>query len=109
MEEKTTTLPVRLAPWEIKVVLEAFAKNYRESDHLWLFGSRADLSKRGGDIDLYIEAFTDNLDFMFKCRSGFYRDLIFGLGDQKIDIVVNNGRGDLPIYAIAKRTGVQMK
>jgi hypothetical protein len=99
---------VRLSDATVSIICNEFKNSFLETDHLWLFGSRADLSKRGGDIDLYIE--TELLaEKLRDAKNKFYIQLIKQLGDQKIDIVVNNDNdcGKL-IYNIAKKEGVKL-
>ena len=52
-----------------------------------LFGSRVDDSKRGGDIDLYLEI--PDLPDWFEAKSAFQYGLYRALGDRKIDIVIH--------------------
>jgi predicted nucleotidyltransferase len=70
-----------------------------------LFGSRVDDSGRGGDIDVYIEADLSPQD-AFERETSMAAQLYRVLGDRKIDIVVNTGRLDLPIYRVARAQGV---
>ncbi len=70
-----------------------------------LFGSRVDDARRGGDIDLYIEVCLSPQD-AFERERRMAADLYRTLGDRKIDIVVNTGRLDLPIYRVAQEQGV---
>jgi len=51
---------------------------------VWLFGSRADDSKRGGDIDLLVFSQTIGSDE----KGAIWWELQEKLGEQKIDIVV---------------------
>lgn len=44
---------MRLEPYEIKVIQDSFINNFH-SVKIYLFGSRVDDTKKGGDIDLYI-------------------------------------------------------
>ena len=46
---------MRLAVCEIESIKQAFTGSFLPNDHLWLFGSRVDDAKKGGDIDLYVE------------------------------------------------------
>ena len=46
---------VRLTEKEQKIITNTFKRYFHTNDHLWLFGSRADVNKRGGDIDFYVE------------------------------------------------------
>ncbi len=70
-----------------------------------LFGSRVDDSKRGGDIDLYIEAAVPpEVGAMARIR--MVADIWGQIGERKIDVVVNSGGPNLPIYDVAKRDGV---
>ncbi len=46
---------MRLTEQEKQSICEAFLRHFGKNDHLWLFGSRVDDSKKGGDIDFYIE------------------------------------------------------
>ncbi|MDO9010541.1 MAG: nucleotidyltransferase domain-containing protein [Gallionella sp.] len=73
---------------------------------VWLFGSRADDTLRGGDIDLLIE--TDALlPNRAKVLCKLHGALTFALGDRKLDILLKDARThDAPIFDIAKRTGV---
>lgn len=95
---------MRLTPQEQEALLKSFQATYGASDHIWLFGSRADDSKRGGDIDLYIET---NLptEEAIKAKFKFLRILQDAIGEQKIDIVLNvlALKYHQPIYEIAKR------
>lgn len=77
---------------------------------MWLFGSRADLSKKGGDIDLYIE--TNHIDLMMitDLKLIFLREIKKKIGDQKIDVVIRSLKRNnhLSIYEEAKNRGIQI-
>ena len=107
MPEELTKM-VRLKPWEIAVIQTAFRSTFPEGDHLWLFGSRADLAKKGGDIDLYIETQELDVKKLNSYQNSFYKDLLIGLGEQKIDVVVKFGETELLIYQEAKANGVKL-
>ena len=70
-----------------------------------LFGSRLDDGKRGGDIDLYIES-SDTAEVAFSKELAMTADIWQALGEQKIDIVVSDGKHLLPIHELARREGV---
>lgn len=105
--ERTTTM--RLDETQLKVICETFQKYFAQTDHIWLFGSRVDDSKKGGDIDLYIET-TYNAVEAVSAKLSFLTDLNFELGEQKIDVVLNliSSKAELPIYDIAKSQGVRL-
>ena len=46
---------MRLTEAQVKTIQDNFSVSFMEGDKIWLFGSRVDDSKKGGDIDLYIE------------------------------------------------------
>lgn len=99
---------IRLSPSSIGAICTAFRESFLENDHLWLFGSRANLSKRGGDIDLYVET-SLGIDKVLEAKLLFARQLFKAFDDQKIDIVIRHQDAkNLPIYKHAKETGVQI-
>ena len=77
---------------------------------VWLFGSRVDDAARGGDIDLYIESSTDDANAIVESKLRLLAALHKGLGEQKIDVVIRRQECEknLPIYQIAKQTGVKL-
>ncbi|MDD5214633.1 MAG: nucleotidyltransferase domain-containing protein [Methylococcales bacterium] len=85
-----------------KLTTEIFGKDAR----LILFGSRVDDAKKGGDIDLYIEI--KNPESMLDKKIKLLMALNLALGEQKIDLVVNNFTKEKPIYEIAKQTGIEL-
>lgn len=101
---------VRLSKSQIDAIIGAFQNNFNVGDHLWVFGSRADLMAKGGDIDLYIETnipiAKDAIDKKFKMVSNIWRQI----GEQKIDVVINmlNTNQDLEIYQHAREYGIQL-
>lgn len=99
---------IRLEPYEVNSIIDLF-KNIFPDDNLWLFGSRAKLDRKGGDIDLFIET---NLDLVMahNKRIEFICAICDKIGDQKIDVVVNSiGESEtLPIHQKAKTEGVKL-
>ena len=51
---------MRLNEEERKAIVESFRENFGEG-RIYLFGSRVDVTRYGGDIDLYVEL-EDQLD-----------------------------------------------
>ena len=98
---------IRLTDLEVIEICKIFRECFAINDHIWLFGSRTDLSKKGGDIDLYIET---NLDIneINKCKSSFLMKLEKKLGEQKIDVVIKSSNLELPIYNEAKKEGIRL-
>jgi DNA polymerase sigma len=103
-------LPVRLSPEALKTIQTCFQKVFASTDHLWLFGSRVDLQKKGGDIDLYIETTSHNAHAVVEQKTEFLRELFKHMEEQKVDIVINRLQYSpaLPIYQIAKTTGIKL-
>ena len=94
---------VRLTLTERQAIREASVRRFGVPPRL--FGSRVDDTRRGGDIDLYIET-TLSPEDAFQRETQMAADLYRALGERKIDIVVNTGLRDLPIYRIARAQGV---
>lgn len=81
------------------------AKNlFGREAKVYLFGSRTDDQKKGGDTDLYIE--TEVKEGLFDKKIKMLQALHDKLGEQKIDIVINNFTSTLYIYEVARREGV---
>jgi len=85
-----------------KLTTDFFGKDAR----VYLFGSRTDDSKKGGDIDLYIE--TSLKKNIVEKKIKILVELEKILGEQKIDLVVNNFRTDKLIFRIAKQEGIPL-
>lgn len=109
-EEKEVIGKVRLTPRQVAAIRESFSKTFGREDRLWIFGSRADLSKKGGDLDFYVETGEKNTGKAVDKKTAFIVALWRTIGEQKIDVVLNIlSLGDtLPIYNIAKTTGVRL-
>ena len=99
---------MRIASSEAKAIKGAASAVFGARAEVWLFGSRADDAKKGGDIDLYVELPPEDYSYEKKIR--FWCELIRRLGDQKIDIVINKTGASphLPIHEIAKARGVRL-
>lgn len=79
--------------------------------HVYLFGSRVDDMRRGGDIDLWLELPTP-LDALTLAalRSRFVAAIWQQVGEQRIDVVfsVAGEADDRLIIEEARRTGMKM-
>jgi len=98
---------MRLTKHEIDMIKKAFKETF-EDGKIYLFGSRVDDSKRGGDIDLYIDlpyklSIEKELDKKTKFKLKLY-DLI---GEQKIDVVIAKDKNRSIEREILK-TGVEL-
>jgi len=95
---------MRLSQKEIDAIKTNFEKFFDEGV-LYLFGSRVDDSRRGGDIDLYIS--TQNKENLVDKRIKFSASLQREIGEQKIDIVLDYGDERL-IDKKAKDEGIML-
>lgn len=77
---------MRLKQHTIDTIKTTFANTF-ENGEIFLFGSRTNDTKRGGDIDLFLEI-PDHTD-LFEKKIRFLARLKRSLGDQKIDVVFN--------------------
>ena len=100
---------MRLTTIEQDVISNSFRLCFGVEDHLWLFGSRVNDQKKGGDIDLYVETHLDN-DQAIKSKFSFLRIVKDQIGDQRIDIVLNilTINSPQPICKIARTEGIQL-
>lgn len=97
---------IRLSEKEISTICELFKDSFKEDDHLWLFGSRTDPNKKGGDIDLYIETSITDASLILEAKIKFSANIKLAIGDQKIDIVIKYNDTEMPIYKIARKEGI---
>ena len=96
---------MRLTEYQANLIKELSRKFFGENVKVFLFGSRVDDTKKGGDIDIYIE--TTNLhEDIFGKKIGMLVELEKKMGQRKIDIVVNNFSSHLDVYDVAKREGI---
>lgn len=99
---------VRLTNEQLNKVCVAFKNSFLEGDKLWIFGSRANMQKKGGDIDLFVDTAL-NIDKVMSAKLNFAKELFLIFDDRKIDIVVRyKGAADQSIYRQAISSGVQI-
>lgn len=101
---------MRLSPSHQQIIKEAVKRHFGVDTNVWIFGSRVDDQKRGGDIDLYLETSLHLAKDIVEAEIRLLVELKSKLGDQKIDLVIN--RIDSPenqlIHQVAKRTGIKL-
>ncbi len=84
-----------------------YAKEYFGNNiKLYLFGSRIDDNKRGGDIDLFIES-TQKIELQTEIR--FLRAIYKNITSRKVDLLIKTPyRQDKPIYHTALNEGIRL-
>ncbi len=80
---------VRLAPSETKIIIDTITNACAKSEliRIAVYGSRADLTKKGGDIDLLVEINKSEHDIE-TLKSLIRTELFKKLGEQKIDLFI---------------------
>ena len=99
---------MRLTPQQQTAITAATKNTFGQNASVWLFGSRADDSKKGGDIDLLIRPSPDATDQLFIKKVRLLSQLERDLGQRKIDVVIESPHDTRPIVAIAHATGVKL-
>ena len=101
---------MRLSESEIKTIKSVAKDVWGMQTHVCLFGSRVDDSKKGEDIDLFINLHEehDPKEIMLK-KAEFPGQLDLLLGEQKIDLLVKTSYNNhLSIIKTALLTGVEL-
>lgn len=94
---------MRLSQEQTQVIKALIAREIEPGARAWLFGSRTDDSRRGGDIDLYVETRHPELLRELRCKVGIEEAL-----DLHVDLIVAAPGDDRPISRIAKREGIPL-
>jgi predicted nucleotidyltransferase len=94
---------MRMSSEQVELSVKVIRKYFADAA-VWLFGSRVDDARKGGDFDFYIETSQADIALLMARARG---DLIDSLG-MKVDLAVNNHTGDKPIFRIAKSSGVRL-
>lgn len=103
---------MRLTEKQQTAIINTFREVFAEKDaELWLFGSRVDDSKRGGDIDLLIKCYTTNYNELWTLRTLEWKYGILlqkQIGPRKIDTVLEFSQDckNRPIVIQVKETGI---
>lgn len=102
---------MRLTEKQAEIIRDGVIKHFGEKSVVYLFGSRVDDTKKGGDIDLLIDA-DYSPEEMFIKKLNLLTDFHFKLGERKIDIVTFNSRADIAekpvIVEEALSTGIRL-
>jgi len=94
---------MRLNSFERESIKNAFYEVFG-SGRIYLFGSRVDDTKRGGDIDLYL--YPDKIgEDMYQKKIKFLVELDKTIGEQKIDVVIAKDKSRF-IEQVALRDGI---
>jgi predicted nucleotidyltransferase len=78
---------MRISEFEKKSILETLNIFSTPSTKIYLFGSRTDDTKKGGDIDLLIVFANSATKLSFK-RLDFIVELVKKVGERKIDVTL---------------------
>jgi len=95
---------MRITEHEKNTIVEA-VKNIDTDAKIWLFGSRTDDSKKGGDIDIAIFSEKINRDVMQEIK--VRRFICNKIGEQKIDIVTSSD-GKEAFFRLAVAEGIKL-
>ena len=97
---------IRLPEYVINQIINLSKKYFGQGCCVWIFGSRADLTKKGGDIDIYIE--TPEYENIIDKKLNFLVELDQKIGEQKVDLVIKPLDSHDYISQEAKSTGIRI-
>jgi len=96
---------VRLDTAEADAIRRAARQAFGATATVRLFGSRADDTRRGGDIDLHVEVDEDVNESVMRAR--FENALFAQIEEQRVDVVLRRrGRPLAAIDLVALRDGI---
>ena len=100
---------MRLSPSEKETIRQKAREIFGNDSRVILFGSRVDDAKKGGDIDLLIEADGSSAD-LFSKKIRFITSLHMAFGERKIDVLTAGSYKYNPplIISVARKTGVEL-
>lgn len=93
---------MRLSKEEVTVIKSSIEK-FDPQAQIYLFGSRADPNKKGGDIDILILSKVLNEQDKIKIEMAIFEEL----EEQKIDLVIAKNDSK-PFIKIALKTGIKL-
>lgn len=97
---------MRISQEQASMIRQLVHNSLGEESEVWLFGSRVDDAKRGGDVDLYVET-TQACDLPTKLS--LMSEIQRSIGLRKIDLLIKtNSDPERPIHATAKSEGVHL-
>lgn len=95
---------LRIDPRSVQLAVAVIRKYFGDDAAVWLFGSRADDRRKGGDLDLYVETGVADIALPAARARGALADTL----GRHVDLVVNNPMREEPIYAVARAQGVRL-
>nr|VFK27784.1 MAG: hypothetical protein BECKMB1821G_GA0114241_103018 [Candidatus Kentron sp. MB]VFK30224.1 MAG: hypothetical protein BECKMB1821I_GA0114274_101424 [Candidatus Kentron sp. MB]VFK75142.1 MAG: hypothetical protein BECKMB1821H_GA0114242_101624 [Candidatus Kentron sp. MB] len=103
---------MRVTPDQIQKLKEATRRHFEPNTGIWVFGSRVDDHRLGGDYDFYIETSWNDLDRIVSGRLALLAKLHgeTEFEGEKIDLVIASRvpESHLPIHDIAKNQGIRV-
>ena len=94
---------MRLTQKEVTLLKESLASLSSEA-RLYLFGSRTDDSKRGGDIDLLVVSKRLTKKDLRYLRLNFFK----AFGEQKLDILLDDGSFENPFHKMISQKATEL-
>jgi len=94
---------VRLSAKEVRAIKDTI-KKYDPNANIIIFGSRADVTKKGGDIDILV--ISNKIDY--KTRRKIRVELFLKLGERKIDLIITDNPQKSEFTKVAYKYGVKI-
>ncbi len=97
---------MRLSEQQRNIIITASREIFGENIQIYLFGSRVDDNKRGGDIDILVNS-QSTVEELSRKSLQLVARLQMRLGDQPIDVLAIDSKSKrLPIHEEALKTGL---
>jgi predicted nucleotidyltransferase len=99
---------MRLTEHEKQTLKHAALACFGSGTQVRLFGSRADDTRRGGDIDLLVESTLVDPADIAQAHTRFLSQIYTRMGEQKVDVVIDfpGRRSHPPIFQVAHQEGI---
>ncbi len=96
---------MRLEHFEMNSIKKACTEVFGEDAKVYLFGSRTNDQKKGGDIDLLIQK-KDIKGSVVEAKIDFLVKLKSYIGEQKVDVLIDAGQELDSVYKTALKEGI---
>ena len=104
---KWNSSDMRLSEYEKEVIVSSAKNNFGENTRVILFGSRTNDVRKGGDIDLFVQpGIYTSPEEMLKKKINMLIEMEQKLGEQKIDIIIQQINDNRAIVKTAGKKGI---